>query len=214
MLDHQGGQLPLTPLPYSGLTTLVAAVTKNLVAKNADTATSSSFSINPTCQLAQQLTDRTHRERREMERVLQAATETERLEAQRMADKAEARQLQEAMVQAQQENQERAWRAAQAKRLRMGVDIPKLGDPKGISLFLEQFERDMLTFGVPPAQWTTFLRPLLDERSIEYSRHLPQETQEDFALVSAELTKLHGISPEFHGRRSPPHHQKIHSNWK
>lgn len=35
---------------------------------------------------------------------------------------------------------------------------------------------------------------------MEYSRHLPQETQADFALLSAELTRLHGITLEFHGR--------------
>lgn len=124
----------------------------------------------------------------------------------RLEDREEARKMQQAMTDTlhdQQLGRERALVVAQGRRLKMGTDIPnlpKLGDPRGIELFLEQFKKDMITFDVPPRQWTTNLRPLLDEKSMEFSRHLPQVTQEDFALLATELTRLHGITPEFHGR--------------
>ncbi len=85
----------------------------------------------------------------------------------------------------------------------MGRDIPnmpKLEDPKDIQLFLKQFETDMISFKVPPDQWTTQLRPLLDPKSSEFSRKLAPLIQKDFHLLGKELTRLHGITPAFHGR--------------
>lgn len=127
------------------------------------------------------------------------------MESNRREEQAQTRELQTIMVNTMREQQagrERALELTRTKRLRMGVDIPilpKLGNPKEIETFLELFRRDMTTFDVPRGQWATILRPLLDDRSADYSRHLPQKTQDDFDLLAVELTTLHGISPESHG---------------
>lgn len=143
------------------------------------------------------------RDREQHER--QCREEREEREVQRREDREQARQTQitvAATLTQQQNLQERTLEAARTKRIRMGTDIPvlpKLTDPPQMELFLDQFRKDMLTYAVPPAQWTATLRPLLDEKSIAYSRHLTQPIQEDFDLLSGELLRLHGITAEFHG---------------
>lgn len=124
-------------------------------------------------------------------------------ELQRLEDREEARKVHQILADTlkdQQQGRERALVIAQGRRLKMGTDIPtlpKLSDPSGIELFLDQFKKDMVTFEVPPAQWTTNLRPLLDTKSMEFTN---QVIQGDFELLAKELTRLHGITPEFHGR--------------
>lgn len=89
------------------------------------------------------------------------------------------------------------------KPLRMGVDfpqLPKLEDPRGITLFLDCFKRDMLRYEVPRQQWTAILIPQLDKQSAHLSRQLPLETQLDLDLLAKELLLLHGISPDSHRR--------------
>ncbi len=84
--------------------------------------------------------------------------------------------------------------AVAERRIRMGRDIPilpKLEDPRDIQLFMRQFQADMETFKVPQDQWTTMLRPLLDVKSMEFSRKLSIETQQNFPQMCKELTRLH-----------------------
>lgn len=149
------------------------------------------------------------REERRLEEREQAQfaikAEREERESQRREEREQARQTQLTMTAAlthQHAIQERALEAARTKRVKMGTDIPvlpKLSDPMQLELFLDQFRKDMTNYDVPPKQWTATLRPLLDEKSIAYSRHLSLPIQEDFDLLSRELLRLHGITAEFHG---------------
>lgn len=147
--------------------------------------------------------DRAECERLEAERGVQAVAAEQRRVEQQLQHLAVVNAMEE-----QQRVQQRILEAQMRKsdsdrdlRKRIGKDLPtmaSLKNPKEITHFLTHFQRQMSQFEIPRNQWTTLLRPLLDDDSMTYMTRLPMETQDDFAALSKELIAFHGITKEYH----------------
>lgn len=86
-------------------------------------------------------------------------------------------------------------------RMRTGKDLPTLSslkDPKQIEPFLAQYQAEMVKYKVPREQWSTILKPLLDDKSQTFVTTLPRETQEDFDQLSEKLLILNGVTKDYY----------------
>lgn len=146
------------------------------------------------------------------ERDRQAAQAAEELRAQREEqrirqdekDRKEARADQLAVLHTLEQQNLRALqktKAEQDRRRYLGKDLPTMAplkEPKQIDQFLTKFQAKMVKYEVPPEQWSTVLQPLLDDRSLAYVTSLDIEIQEDFNLLTKELSMFNGVSQDYY----------------
>lgn len=159
----------------------------------------------------QRTQDEDRKERQQQREEERLERQQQREEDSRRQDERETRQWErekELQLQVMHDQKERRTKKeeANAKRRKFEIaskipPVAKLRKPKELVWYLTKFRAHMSQYEVDVDQWTTLLRPALDDNTATYLDHLSDETMQDFEKVEKALIEFNGINTTYFRRQ-------------